>query len=153
MNIIYVKFVSLVLEKVNHGFPIMPFEVHGMDSRNQLSFHYKPSVDLVHFGGDLGICLGHYEDNDSRHLSALTCDDAHIIANPDILVEAVEMGFAAWGGKVLTPQQALVLANHLQPARQIVRHEVDDEVAKTFNISEISLDINNVLTRTVTVVE
>jgi len=125
MHIQYAKFVSLVLHDVHHNFPIFPF-----DSDNKIGnipYHYFPSVSIQQLGGCLGYAVMHYEDQDSRRVCCVSCSDEVYSSFPDILTDAVEMGMAAWGGKTMTPAQALTLVQHLSPERDEEEPYIDGE--------------------------
>lgn len=151
MAIQYARFVSLVLgPQVLGGTPIWPFDPSTGSGVN-MQFHYAPDGTIQLFGGELGYAIAHYQDEDSRIISAFVCTDEFLASAPDFLNDMVDQGLSAWGGVKMTPTEALALAQELQPARSIeIPDPEDPESTITKNFGEISLDVNNVLTRTVT---
>jgi len=155
MNIQYAKLCSLVLQDINHGIPIMPFDISvGGTGRTNMMYHFTPDVELVTFGDNFGVVVQDSQDQDSRKICAFVCSDEVITASPEILDDVVEMGLAAWGGKLLAPHEARTLALKLQPARQIELPDPENpENILTYDLGEITLDGDDVLTRTRTLVE
>ena len=155
MQVQYASFVSLVLHDVHGNSPIFPFDPSTGNNGNH-GYHYHPDVTLKELEGELGFCVSHYQDNDSRRICCLQCSDETHTSKPNLLSDAVTQGFAAWGGKVLTPSEALSLAQELQPNRVEEWDEPDSENPEstthyTKTIGAISLDMDDYLTRTVNV--
>lgn len=153
MKIQYAKFASLVLPFYAMGrIPIYPFDINNGisvgDEQCNVFYHYHPAVMPVQFQ-NIGFSVVHYADNDSRILCCLSCDDEVYGMAPDILTDAVEMGMAAWGGKVMTADEALRLARYLQPSRQYqqMRRVGLEEQTVRITIPEITLDVDGILTR------
>lgn len=148
----YVSFISLVLHDVHANTPIFPFDPStGMAGNHD--YHYYPSIFILEQGDELGYCISHYSDNDSRRLCCLKTDSDTVTEFPDILSDAVTQGFAAWGGKLLTPAQALTLAQHLQPSRSFDFNSfVDGEIiTQTKTYGSLSLDADDLLQRDVSI--
>jgi hypothetical protein len=151
----YLSFISLVLHDVHGGCPIFPFDPSSGLSGNH-AYHYHPAVSILQLPNDLGYALSHYQDNDSRRISCLQCDDSVLSDSPDLLTDAVTQGFAAWGGRLLTSAQALTLARILQPTYSVTLFEFDPQnpetqILKTKTYGTVSLDNDDILTRTVTI--
>ena len=152
MAIQYVKFVSLVLgPQILGGTPIWPFDPTNGSGVN-MQFHYAPDGTIVLHEGELGYAITHYEDNDSRIVSAFTCSDEFLAENPNFLNDMVDQGLSAWGGIKMTKDEALTLVKYFQPERTIyMPNPIDPTKTVTKTFGEVSLTENNILTRTVTI--
>ena len=155
MKIQYAKFISLVLDKRHGAIPIFPFSGDGgLKIFSNIEFHYSPDVKVVEFGGNLGNVISHYRDEHSYNIVCFSCSDEFYENNPDILVDVVEMGLAPFGGKVLTPEQALEISKKLQPLRKVKIMDRRDTLSTfyptTITYGELYLDENNLLTRDIT---
>jgi hypothetical protein len=155
MTIQYCCFTSLVLHDVHGNCPIFPFDPMTGNSGN-CAYHYHPSITIKELDGELGFQISHYQDNDSRRIATLECTDNDLLTEwPNLLVDAVEQGFAAWGGRTMSDADALALAQYLQPAREESFGVPDpDNPGEVITVNKdygaISLD-GSVLTRTVTI--
>lgn len=158
MKLQYAKFASLVLPFYGMGrIPSYPFDVSNgvsTDELHNIFYHYHPTISIVQFP-NIGYAIPHFADNDSRWVCCLSCDDVTYGETPDLLTDAVEMGMAAWGGKLMIPEDALRLSRYLQPSRQFVVNRLigDTEHQVRLTIPAITLDANGVLTRGATTEE
>ena len=153
MAVQYANYVSLVLHDVHGNCPVFPFDP-STGRKGNVDYHYHPSVTAFEMN-NLGFVVSHYQDEDSRRICCLTCDDAKLIESPNLLIDAVEQGMAAWGGRVMTPAEALALAKTLEPARVVEWEEPNPEdpehpIQKSRTYGEITLDVNDHLTREIT---
>lgn len=147
----YASFISLVLHDVHGGCPIFPFDPSTGNNGNH-AYHYHPTVTVLEQAGLLGYAIMHYQDNDSRRVCCLQCEDAVLVDFPSLLTDAVTQGLAAWGGKVLTANEALTLVQYLQPTREETFEQLDEQgqpetITRTYGAVSLS---NGLLTRTVT---
>ena len=147
MKIQYAKFTTLVLPFYAMGrIPIYPFDTSNGVSNDDLHnvfYHYHPAVAPVLFN-NIGYAVSHYADNDSRFVCCLSCSDDVYGMSPDILIDAIEMGMAAWGGKVMTPEEALRMARYLQPGRKLNQVKMDDYMVRsTYRITIPEITINS----------
>ena len=145
MSIQYVRWV--LLEIGDRAGPRWPFDpADGL--KGSIGYHYSPDVSVVKLN-NLDYAIMHYQDQDSRRIS---CFQADLSEKPNLLTDTVLDGMAAFGGRVLTPQEALDLAKILQPAREeTIPDPQNPEQTLTRTYGEISLDENDLLTRTITI--
>lgn len=151
----YSDFISLVLHDVHNNCPIFPFDPStGMNGN--VGYHYSPDISIKEMPGELGFVISHYQDNDSRRICCLQADESVITNFPDILSDAVTQGLSAWGGRIRTAEQILVLAKQLQPAREESYDENDPDnpgqlIHYTKTYGEIYLDDDGILNRSVVI--
>jgi hypothetical protein len=152
MHYQFAKFVTLILPFYGLGrMPIYPFDTSNGTSNTDLHsvfYHYHPAIQPVMIP-TIGYAISHYADNDSRFVCCLSCNDDVYGESPEILIDAVEMGMAAWGGKCMTVEEALRLAKYLQPARQFVqeRPSPTGNTQVRVTIPSMSLTAEGILTR------
>jgi hypothetical protein len=144
------KYVKFVIQDIGlPSGPIWPFDP-STGTGNNIGYHYAPDV-VVHELHNLGYAIMHYQDNDSRRVCCVECDEAVLVGKPNLLTDVVVEGFAPFGGAELTPQEALTLVQYLEPARQFqVPDPQNPGQTITVTYGAVSLDANDYLTRTIT---
>lgn len=130
MNLVYGVFSPLVLPLPGNGFPLYPFDpaTGKVEGRG---YHYHPAIQVVKFPG-LGFVVTSCSDGDPRHLCAFSATTSVLASYPDLLLDSIRMGLAAFGGRSLNFREALDLAQKLQPAREEV--VVDPDPAQIGNL-------------------
>ena len=131
MKIQYAKFISLILP--NSDYPIMPMDTAGV--KKHLEYHYSPDVTIVNFK-NIGDIITPLNDDHSYNIMAFSCSDEFYLTNPDILNDCVNMGLSAWGGKCITPEEALSFAQKFQPSREGI---ILNKTAGVFPLGEPNL--------------
>ena len=110
MKIQYAFFISLFLPQL-YDAPILP---NSDLVKTHLKYHYSPDVEIVKFK-NLGDCISPMNDDHSYNIMAFSCSDELYSKNPNVLIDCVNMGLSAWGGKCVSPDEALEYAQQFQP--------------------------------------
>ena len=131
-----------------HSGPSWPFDPHD-GSGGSLSAFLKKTVRAKELEG-LGFVITHYNEDDYKRICCIECDDE---VPDEVLNEVVDMGFAAFGGKKITQEEAETMSKIYQPAG-IEEKEVtvdQETITQKTTFGEVSLDHDGYLRRYITV--